>query len=83
MKITATGLRENLYRILDQILETGQSVEIERKGKLLRIVPEKPGSIFDRLEEHDTIVGDPDELVHIDWSSTWKGTDGLENDDPS
>ncbi len=76
MKITATRLRENLYNILDEILETGRPVEIERKGKLLRIVPEKPTSIFDRLEDHpDTIVGDPDDLVHIDWSSTWKGLD--------
>lgn len=74
MKISATRLRQNLYNILDEVLETGQPVEIERKGRVLRIVPEKQGSIFDRLEEHpDAIVGDPEELVHRDWSSSWKG----------
>lgn len=78
MKITATRLRQNLYRILDEVLETGEPVEIERKGKILRIVPEKQGSIFDRIEGHpDLIVGDPEELVHIDWSSYWKADDDL------
>src|SRR5688572_10675401 len=30
---------EDIYRILDQVLETGVPVEIERRGKLLKIVP--------------------------------------------
>jgi hypothetical protein len=30
---------EDIYRILDQVLETGVPVEIERHGKLLKIVP--------------------------------------------
>lgn len=31
-QVSATALRQNLYRILDEILATGESVEIVRKG---------------------------------------------------
>jgi antitoxin (DNA-binding transcriptional repressor) of toxin-antitoxin stability system len=73
VRVTATRLRGELYRILDQILETGEPVEIDRKGKVLRIVPAAERSRLDRLEPHaGYIVGDPDELVHLDWSSEWK-----------
>ena len=40
MKITASKLRENVYNILDHALETGVPVEVERKGRILKIVPE-------------------------------------------
>lgn len=74
MRISATRLRQNLYNILDQVLETGEPAEIERNGKVLRIVPENQTSLFDRLEPHpEAIVGDPEDLVHMDWSSSWKG----------
>jgi hypothetical protein len=42
MALTASKLRENIYKILDQILETGVPVEIERDGKLLRISTVEP-----------------------------------------
>tara|TARA_Y100000590_G_scaffold268974_1_gene302041 strand:+ start:71 stop:307 length:237 start_codon:yes stop_codon:yes gene_type:complete len=73
--ISATRLRQNLYNILDSVVETGVPVEIERNGQLLRIVAEKPGSKWDRLGEHQVVVGDPDELVHLDWSHEWRGDD--------
>jgi hypothetical protein len=34
--VTASKLRENIYRILDQVLETGVPVEIERRGRASR-----------------------------------------------
>jgi hypothetical protein len=75
VRITASKLRENVYKILDQVLESGTPVEIERRGRRLRIVPadHAPGRKLDRLEPHpDAIVGDPEDLVHLDWSSEWK-----------
>jgi len=39
MIISTSALRQNLYRLLDQVLETGIPLEIKRKGKLLKIVP--------------------------------------------
>ncbi len=71
MVYSATKLRQNLYNILDAIIESGIPVEIERKGHKLKILPEKPVSKFSLLEDHDVINGDPESLVSIDWSGTW------------
>ncbi|NES19373.1 MAG: type II toxin-antitoxin system Phd/YefM family antitoxin [Symploca sp. SIO3E6] len=38
-RVTPTELRGNLYNLLDEILETGIPLEIERGGKRLQIVP--------------------------------------------
>ena len=75
MKVTASRLRENIYKILDEVLETGVPVEIERGGRKLKIVPadEMPRSKLARLEAIEgAIVGDPEDLVHVDWSGEWK-----------
>ncbi len=73
MPITASKLRENIYNILDEVIETGVPVEVTRKGKTLKIVPENVKRIRDlsKLPKRDCIVGDPDDLVHIDWMSEW------------
>jgi len=73
--ITASRLRENVYRILDEILETGIPVEINRKGKKLKIVraePSEPNWLDQLPERPDVIEGDPEDLVHIDWSKEWR-----------
>lgn len=69
---TASKLRANIYRMLDEVLETGQPLEIERNGKTLVIAPQEEQPIWDRLPRREgAIIGDPDELIHIDWSSEW------------
>ena len=74
MAITASELRQNIYRLLDRVLETGIPLEIERNGRRLRVVPEDAPSKLDRLEPHpEAIVGDPEWFVHVDWSSEWTG----------
>jgi len=73
MPVTASELRANIYKLLDQALETGQPIEVERKGKILRIVPAEQTSKLARLPLRATFIrGDADELVHMDWSSEWK-----------
>ena len=62
MAVSATQLRQNIYAILDEALSTGKPVEIERKGKRLRLVPEPPEvkNIEDRfasLRDLDIFVG--------------------------
>ncbi len=71
MRIKATKLRQNLYRILDDILQSGVPVEIERNGKILKIIPEKSNKLSN-LERHNIINGDPEELVHLDWYDEWQ-----------
>lgn len=73
MTITASELRQNVYRLLDQVLATGLPIEIERGGRRLRIVPVDPQAKLTRLSAHpNTIVGDPEDLVHLDWSNEWR-----------
>lgn len=77
MAVSATRLRQDIYAILDEALATGKPVEIERKGKLLRIVPDVPPADEDDLSEfprlaklknHHTVVGDIEDLVNVTWS---------------
>lgn len=72
MRITASKLRENVYRILDEVLATGVPVEIERKGRLLRVVPVQPASRLEKLERRGFVLADPEALVHLDWSGEWR-----------
>ncbi|MEO6259774.1 MAG: type II toxin-antitoxin system Phd/YefM family antitoxin [Thermoanaerobaculia bacterium] len=71
--MTASQLRQNIYRILDEVIETGRPIEIERKGKLVRIEADRQeNNVLENLTPHPgTIVGDPEDLVHLDWSSEW------------
>lgn len=72
MAVTASELRTNIYRLLDEVLETGVPLEIERKGRTLRIVAEEQASKLARLVSHPGyIVGDPGDLVDTDWSGHW------------
>jgi len=71
MGITTSKLRQNIYKLLDQVAETGEPLEIKRKGKTLKIVLENQASKLANLKKRDVIVGDAEELVHIDWSSEW------------
>jgi hypothetical protein len=56
-------------------------VEIERKGKVLRIVAEQKPSKLDRIKKKDYFVGELDDIIHMDWSKEWtelKNIDKLE-----
>lgn len=73
MTITASELRQNVYRLLDEVLASGVPLEVERSGRRLRIVPVDPPPKLSRLSPHPgTIVGDPEDLVHVDWSGEWR-----------
>ena len=75
MALTASKLRENVYKILDRVLETGEPVEIVRGGRRLKIIPvdaprkQKLGRLAKRPE---ALLADPEELVHLDWSKEWR-----------
>jgi hypothetical protein len=71
-KYTASELRSDVYRVLDSVLETGVPVEIERKGRTLRIIADAPPSRLARLVKRKVMRGPPDAIVHMDWSKYWK-----------
>lgn len=73
MPLTASKLRENIYRILDQVLTTGVPVEIERRGRILKIVPVEPKAKLGNLKKRrGYLKTDPEDLVHLDWSGEWR-----------
>ena len=72
MKLSLTKARADLYKIVDRVLETGVPVEIERRGRRIRIVAVRPESKLAKLVKHPgTIIGDPEGIVHLDWSGEW------------
>ena len=76
MQVSATELRGNLYQFLDQVIATGQALEIKRHGQILEVIPkslpaQKKQQTF-KLVKHEAVInGDPDDLVHMDWSCYW------------
>ncbi len=75
MSMTASKLRENIYRVLDQVLESGVPVEITRRGGKLKIVREETdagGKLGNLRPRPDLVTGDIEDLVHMDWSDEWK-----------
>ena len=71
MTVTASVLRKDIYHLLDQVLETGTPIEVKRKSGMVKIVAEQSSSKLERLKKHDCITGDPEDLVHSDWSGEW------------
>ena len=72
MIISTSALRQNLYKLLDKVLETGIPLEIKRKGKIIKIMPPEESDKLLNLKTRDILNCDPEELVNIDWSSEWK-----------
>ena len=83
MRVTATELRQNLYRILDQALETGETIEIRRKRGVLHIVPEQRTSVWNRLEVHDVFPEGASPDIDHPWSELWDGEPELYDDSAS
>ena len=68
----ASELRQKIYQLLDRVLETRVSLEIDRRGQKLWIVSETPRRKLDNLKRQDCMRGDPEDLVHMDWSLEWR-----------
>jgi hypothetical protein len=71
-RLTASQLRADVYRVLDRVLESGLPVEIERKGRVLKIEADKPTSKLSRLVKRPYLRGQPEDIIHMDWSEYWK-----------
>lgn len=72
MSLSASKLRQDIYNLLDRVLQTGKPLEITRKGRRLRIVPMDDGDKLSNLSKHDCLDGNPEEIVQIDWSDEWQ-----------
>jgi antitoxin (DNA-binding transcriptional repressor) of toxin-antitoxin stability system len=73
MNTTVTDLRSHLYTWLDRVLETGEVLEVSRKGVVLRISREHSPSRIERLPKRPTMLVDPDAIANQEWSEAWMG----------
>ncbi|MDA3791216.1 MAG: type II toxin-antitoxin system Phd/YefM family antitoxin [Desulfobacula sp.] len=66
--ITITELRGNIYKLLDEVLNTGIPIEINKGGKKLRIMPVKKIDKLQNLVSRPNVIkGNPEDLVEISW----------------
>ncbi len=63
MTITATKLRADLYRVLDHVIKKGVPVEVELRGRKVRIVPaESRDRLASLVKRSGVIIGGPGRL---------------------
>lgn len=70
-KITPTELRRDLFKLLDEVLQTGEGLEIERAGGRVLLLAQ-PNRKLDRLSARPTVQGDSDDLDEIHWDGAWQ-----------
>lgn len=78
MAITATKLRSDLYRVIDDVIKKGVPVEVELRGKKVRIVPAEPrDKLANLVKRPGVIAGDPGRLARVKtfdeakWRKKW------------
>ena len=72
MTVTTSQLRQSIYKPLDGVINTGQPLEVERKGHKLKVIRAERLSRLNRLTKRRCIKGDPESLVSTDWTAEWK-----------
>ena len=78
MNISTSTLRQDIYKILDEIIETKIPVKINRKGKKLQITlvstenNENKKKKLQNLKKRKVLNCQADSLVHSDWYHEWK-----------
>ena len=73
MRISDEELKDKLYEVLDEVTTTGRAVEIERRGRILRIEPVEKADKLKNLTPHpDFLKCDPEDIIHMDWSGDWR-----------
>ncbi len=71
--LSISRLRANLYRIVDRVIASGQPVEVRRGEHRVRLSRLSDTDGLSTLEPHpDYVRGDPEDLVHMDWSREWR-----------
>ena len=63
--MSLTALRNQIFKVVDEVIKTGIPVMIERKGHRLKIILEEKKSKLENLKPHDCIIGNPDDLVQL------------------
>ena len=73
MVMTITELRQDIFKILDSVIELGRPVSVQRKGHIVQLVPTQKKSKLDNLKAHSYSEEPLEAFDHIDWSHEWIG----------
>jgi len=74
-RLPATRLRAELFRTLDEVIATGEAVEVRRSAGTVRLVPSTGDSRLTRLRpQADRVVGDAADLAGLTWPEVWRPT---------
>jgi antitoxin (DNA-binding transcriptional repressor) of toxin-antitoxin stability system len=65
MKLTATEFRKDLFSVLERVLQ-GETAEIIYKGSAVRVAPGGSSSKLARAKCQNTLLCDPDAIIHSD-----------------
>jgi len=71
MTITPTEFRRNLFKYLDSVIKSNEPLDIDRNGTILKIVPPKKKSKFDKLKVHENVING-DDIIKNSWEKEWK-----------
>ncbi|HLQ43416.1 MAG TPA: hypothetical protein VK137_01695 [Planctomycetaceae bacterium] len=72
MIVTVEELKTDIEGVLSRLSDPDDAVEFEANGQIWQIVSTAPkGKLRNLIPRPDIIVGDPEDLVHIDWSEYW------------
>jgi len=74
--ISLTALRQQLFKLVDQVIQTGIPLEIERNGHRVKVILDEKKSKLANLKVHDCIEGDPDDLINLSLTE-WNEADKL------
>lgn len=89
MKISPTALRNNLYQLLDHVLDSGEPIVIQRKGREIIISEKKRKDIYQIMDENKSKIQEPYEILgmekleglDVNWEADWmKKWDGWLNE---
>ena len=72
--MSATELRANLYRVIDDVLLTGRPQRVRRGDQIVLIMPEEPRPRLklEDLPRRAALACSPDELIEQGFADTWK-----------
>ena len=72
-KIPLNYFLSNTEILLKKIVESNTSIEVQFDEKKIIIALSEHANKLKRLKRHEgCIVGDPEDIVHLDWSGEWR-----------
>lgn len=67
--ISKFHIGNDVYQLLEKVLETESPIEIEFKGKMFIIDLLKSSNKLSKLQPHpECLIGNPEDIVHLDWT---------------